>query len=77
MTLEKANERLILSRRIIASWERLETSGGKIEDLMRMIGEEITILEGIVAAHPQKALTVGDLIRRYRDLGEQQRVRAN
>ena len=50
---------------------------GEPASAMRMIGEEIAVLQRIVAAHPQKALTVGGVIERYRAIGERVKGRAN
>lgn len=76
MTREEANDRMILSRCVLAGWERAVPVGSP-EDLLRLIGEEIAVLERILVAHPQKAAAVSGVIERYRTLGDRVKAKAN
>ena len=67
MADEKTNARIVLSRHTLSRYE-----AGGIEAATagthRLIVEEIAILRGIVAANPEKAASVGDLVRRWEAL---------
>lgn len=54
MTPAEADQRIIHSRRVLAGWIAVG-AGGKPEDVMRMVNEEIAILENIAEEHPAKA----------------------
>jgi hypothetical protein len=77
MTKDEANHRTILSRRTLWGWRASGGPTGSVEDNLRMIGEEIAILRGIVAEHPERALTVGNLVGHYQDLAERLKAGAN
>lgn len=59
--------RMTLSRVTLAG---LEQSGmtGRREDNVRILTEEIAILEGFIVKYPRKADTIGVVIERYRAL---------
>lgn len=60
-------DRMTLSRVTLTG---LEQSGmtGRREDNVRMLTEEIAILEGFIRKYPSKAATLGAVIERYRKL---------
>jgi hypothetical protein len=77
MADESTNQRIILSRHTLGLYERNGLPGGPIEAAVKILCDEIDVLNGIVAAFPEKALTVGDLVRRWQALADGLRVRAN
>lgn len=77
MTRNEANQHLIKARRVIAVWEHLGMPSGPLEDVSRMIHEEIGILGRIIAEHPAKATAVGDLVKRYEAMGRLVRDKAH
>jgi len=69
MTDVAVNMRIVRSRRVLYGWER-GGAMGKPEDVARIVREEIAALEAIIAEHPEKSLTVGDLVKRWKAFGE-------
>ena len=64
MTPAEADQRIIHSRRVLAGWIAVG-AGGKPEDIMRMIGEEIAILEAIGEEHPGKVAKLVRLVSEW------------
>lgn len=77
MADEKTNTRIVLSRRTLALYEAEGLPAGPVEQVMAMLGDEVAVLRGIVSANPEKALSVGGLIRRWTDLAELARAKAH
>ena len=69
--------RLALSRRTLYGWQRLGCPMGKPEDILRMIAQEIEVLEGIAAPTAELAESISFLIDRYRILQDRIRQKAN
>lgn len=59
-------QRLDQSRRVLEGWEDLGRPSGRLEDLLEMIGKEITALERIAADEEDWVVPVHYLIGRYR-----------
>jgi hypothetical protein len=70
MTPEQADKRVILSRQVIATWERMGGPGGPVSDNLRLVKNEIEILQNIAALHEGKAAKIKALISRYTALVE-------
>lgn len=64
MTPSEADQRIIHSRRVLAGWIAVG-AGGKPEDVMRMVNEEIAILENIAEEHPGKAAKLVRLVSEW------------
>jgi hypothetical protein len=78
MTDAEADQRIILARRVIATWEMMQGGpSGRPEDTLRIVGHEIQILEQLANDHPGKAAKIGVLLGRYRDLQRALRQSAN
>ncbi len=71
-----ATRRIIKSRFTLSGW-RAVPPGGKAEDTLRMIAEEIAILDGIAAEFPAKAGTLGKLVQGWRQLAEELKMKAD
>ncbi len=67
MTHEGALQRIFLSRRTIAGWEQVGMSGSA-KDKIRMLSEELQILDKLKADFPETAGLVEPLIARYQQL---------
>ncbi len=78
MTADRSTaDRIVLSRHTLARYE-----AGAVEDAepvatAELIRKEITILQALAMAHPEKAITLGDLVRRWQALGGRLRERLN
>jgi hypothetical protein len=55
-----------LAKRTVAAWEKSGPPIGKPEDTLRMISEEVALLESMAVAHPKRAKTLQRLADRYR-----------
>jgi len=69
--------RLELSRRTIDGWERMGIPGGRPEDTLRMIREELALLEALIADDPATEPAVRELQRRYGDMANKVRLSGN
>lgn len=67
MTIDEAKHRINLSRRTVTGWEKVGMSG-RPGDQIRMLTEELQILDGIVGEHVDLVDEVGPLIGRYQQL---------
>ena len=56
------------SKKVISSWEKRGPPGGGLEENLRMISEEVALLESMAVAHPRRARGLGTLADRYRAL---------
>lgn len=76
MTPAEADKRIVLSRHTLAG---LLAVGGtdRLEDLIRMVGEEIVILEGIAEQHPGKAAKLVTLVTEWIAYREGLKARMN
>lgn len=77
MTRDEANRHLIAARRVIVGWEAMGVPIGRPEDTLRIIGQEIEILRQIIAEHPGKSITVGELVKRYEAVAARVRARSH
>jgi hypothetical protein len=64
MNASEADERVVLSGRVIARWER-DSQGPVPWDMVRMVRCEIGTLEGLAFDHPGQAVKIARLIGRY------------
>lgn len=67
MTMDEAKKRVDLSRRTVSGWEEVGMSG-RPGDQIRMLTEELQILDGIVGEHIDLVDEVGPLIGRYQQM---------
>ena len=74
---EDLTRRLVLSRQTLYGWQQPGGPVGRPEDLLRMIGQEIEVLEGIARENAEFADSVNLLIERYQALQSQVRQKAN
>jgi hypothetical protein len=77
MADQKTNLRIVHSRRVLAGWETMGRPVGQIEDLLRMIGQEVDALLEIAEDHPEKTATVDGLVERYRVLRDSLKAMTN
>jgi len=77
MADQQTNLRIAKSRHVLAGWEAMRRPVGQIEDLLRMIGQEVDALLEIAGDHPEKTATVDDLVARYRALRSHLKAMAN
>lgn len=67
MTIDEAKQRVALSRRTVSGWEEVGMSG-RAGDQIRMLTEELQILDGIVGKHIELVDEIGPLIGRYQQM---------
>ena len=67
MTIEEAKQRVALSRRTVTGWEQVGMSG-RPGDRIRMLTDELQILDRIVAEHIDLVDEIGPLIGRYQQM---------
>ena len=75
MTDQKA--RLTLSRDVLYGWQQSGGPAGKPEDVLRMIREEVAILEAMKDECREAAESIELLIDGYQRLANQVRTRMN
>jgi hypothetical protein len=68
MSEDEDRARVTLSRQTLAAYEANGVPGGRREDVLRMLAEEILILRGIEARLKPKTSTIADLIVRWEDM---------
>jgi hypothetical protein len=56
------------SKKIVSAWERHGLPGGRDEDNLRMIAEEVALLDSMAIAHPRRAKGLRRLADRYRSI---------
>jgi hypothetical protein len=76
MKASEADQRIILSRHTLAGYIAVGGTG-RLDDLMRMIGEEIAILEGVAEDHPGKADKLAALVMEWIAYRERLKARMN
>jgi hypothetical protein len=76
VTRDQANARIIHSRRVFYGW-RQTPPAGRAEDTLRLVNEEIAVLDGIATQFPDKAGTLGMLVRDWKEMAEGLRMKAN
>jgi hypothetical protein len=70
-------DRLALSERTVAAWERNGLPGGPVADNLLMIRDELAILSKLAATYPGQAGAVHDLSQRYGVIANRLRLSAN
>jgi hypothetical protein len=70
-------DRLAMSERVITGWENLGKPGGRAEDNLLLIRDELAALAKIAAEHPAKSETVTRLGERYSAMAMRIRLSAN
>ena len=68
MADELTNSRIVLSRNTLAKYEQMAAQHVVPEQTLKLLREEVAILQEIIARYPEKALSVGDLVRRWKAL---------
>ena len=53
-------------KKVVSAWEKHGLTGGRTEDNLRMISEELGLLESLAVAHPRRAKGLRRLADRYR-----------
>jgi hypothetical protein len=56
------------AKKIVSAWERHGLPSGRVEDNLRMISEELALLESMAIAHPRRAKGLRRLADRYREI---------
>jgi hypothetical protein len=59
------------AKKIIAAWEKHGPPQGTVDDNMRMISDELELLERMTIAHPRRAKSLRRLADRYREFQAQ------
>lgn len=77
MADELTNSRIVLSRNTLAKYEQMASQYAMPEQTLALLREEVVILQDIVARYPEKALSVGDLVRRWGALAQRMKVSAH
>jgi hypothetical protein len=71
MTTEAAQElhrHAKAARKIITAWEKHGPPVGTVDDNLRMISDELELLERLAVAHPRRAKSLRRLAERYQEL---------
>lgn len=68
MADELTNFRIVLSRNTLAKYEQMAAQHVVPEQTLKLLREEVAILQEIIARYPEKALNVRDLVRRWKAL---------
>lgn len=77
MADEKTNQRIVLSRHTLGLYKANGLPGGPVHEAMTMVATEIATLRAFMVVHPEKAITVGDLVRRWEVLADRLREKAH
>ena len=77
MADEATNSRIVLSRQTLARYEQMPLHLVQPEQTLALVRDEVAVLHGIVLEFPEKALSVGDLVRRWQALGDLLKEKAN
>ncbi len=65
---EEPHEIIRKSQRALAEWSWLSTIDDRPEDLLEVLNRETRILASVAYEHPDKAISILDLIDGYKDL---------
>ena len=76
MTPAEADQRVILSRRVLAGWIAVGPDEG-MEDVLRRIHSEISTLEALAEEHPSKMKKLVTLAMEWMAFREKLRARLN
>jgi hypothetical protein len=57
------------AKKIIAAWEKHGPPPGAVDENMRMISDELELLERMAIAHPRRTKGLRRLAERYRAVG--------
>jgi hypothetical protein len=77
MPTEAELERIISSRQVLGIYERNGLPGGRIEDTLRMLSEEIAFLRGHIERYPETTESISALIRRWEGIRDRVKATAN
>jgi hypothetical protein len=69
--------RLELSERTISAWEHIGVPGGRAEDNLRMIHEELQALDALLQRTPGARDAIADLTRRYGEMANKIRLKTS
>ncbi len=69
-------QRLNLSRQTLYAWQQQEP-GGRLQDLLAMVHEEVKILDGLRREHPDYEESISALIDAYSTLTDGLKRKAN
>lgn len=70
-------DRIVLSRHTLAKYEQMAVSAIQPEQTLRLLLDEVKVLREIVARHPEKAVSVGDLVQRWEALAHRLKAKTN
>lgn len=76
MTSAEADQRIIHSQRFLAGWIAVG-AGGKIDEVLRIVGKEILILETLADEHPGKVDKIIALVTKWIDFQERLKKQFN
>ncbi|WP_193336199.1 hypothetical protein [Devosia beringensis] len=71
------NDRIVLSRHTLAKYEQMASTAVQPEQTLGLLLDEVKALQQIVARHPEKAMSVGDLVRRWEALADRLKTKTN
>lgn len=75
--MDETNTRLNLSRETLYKWRAMGGPSGPIEGLLRMVGEELAVLEGLAHQHPDLSESITVLLDGYNGLQRELKAKAN
>jgi hypothetical protein len=70
-------QRVEFSKRVITGWEAQGIPGGRLEDSMGILWEEVSYLRKIARDHPDLAERAGVVIERYERMASKLRQGSN
>lgn len=66
--VEELHRHAKAAKKIIAAWEKHGPPPGTVDDNLRMIADELELLERLAVAHPRRAKSLRRLAERYQEL---------
>jgi hypothetical protein len=71
------NDRIVLSRHTLAKYEQMPMAAVQPEQTLGLLRDEVKALREIIARHPEKSLSVGDLVKRWEALADELKAKTN
>jgi hypothetical protein len=56
------------AKKVVTAWEKHGPPSGTVDDNLRMIADELELLERLAIAHPRRAKSLRRLAERYEDV---------
>ena len=64
--IDELQRHVKFAKQVVTTWEKSGPPRGSIEENLRMISEEVALLESMASAHPRRAKPILRLADRYR-----------